>query len=470
MNQSPLTINHSPIVIVGAGISGLCCAYFLKKQGVNVLVLEQDSEVGGTMKTIHEDGWLIETGPNSALETTPLFEQLFKELGIMDEVVYGNELSNNRYILRDGRLHPLPMSPPAFLKTKLFSWGAKLRLLKEPFVGRALKEESIAEFVERRLGREFLDYAINPFVAGVYAGNPEQLSVRHAFPKLFALEEKYGGLIKGMIGSRNERRQRKEVAKDKAKLFSFKNGMETLPKALSKYLGDSVQLGCTVEHIIPMKVGKHPIYHISYKQDETKTTIEAKAVVLSSPATATANIIRPIDPEFAETLNAIYYPPVTVAFTGFRKEQIKRDLDGFGFLIPAKEQRKILGSLWSSTLFSNRAPNGHVALTTFLGGARQPEESTKYKAQSTKYILDELNSIIGLDGDPVFTKLFHWEKAIPQYNLGYGKVLNAIERFEANFRGAFICSNYRGGISVGDCVMSAEKITRNINELIENYR
>ncbi|MBI5216020.1 MAG: protoporphyrinogen oxidase [Ignavibacteriae bacterium] len=458
MNQS--------VIVTGAGISGLVAAYFLKKQGMNVLVLERDNEVGGTMKTIHEDGWLIETGPNSALATTPLFAQLFDELGIRDEVVYGNELANNRYILRDGVLHSLPMSPPAFLKTKLFSWSAKLRLLKEPFVGRATKEESIAEFVERRLGREFLDYAINPFVAGVYAGNPEQLSVRHAFPKLYALEEKYGGLIKGMIGSRKERKARKEVAKDRAKLFSFKNGMETLPKALATYLGDSVQLGCSVEHIIPMKVGKYPIYHVSYKQGDTKTTLETKVVVLASPASATANIIRPIDPEFAATLESIYYPPVTVAFMGFRKEQIKRELDGFGFLIPAKEQRKILGSLWSSTLFANRAPDGHVALTTFLGGARSPELTAKSRESKTEVILSELHDILGIDGAPVFTKLFHWEKAIPQYNLGYGKVLNAIERFEANFRGAFICSNYRGGISVGDCVMSGEKTALGIIGMI----
>ncbi|TAK58888.1 MAG: protoporphyrinogen oxidase, partial [Bacteroidetes bacterium] len=348
--------NNSPIVIIGAGISGLCVAYWLKKSGIEVLVLEQEHEVGGTMKTIHDNGWLIETGPNSALETTPLFRQLFNEVNIADEVVYGNELSNNRFILRDGVLHTLPMSPPAFLKTKLFSISGKLRLIQEPFIGRATKEESIAEFVERRLGREFLDYAINPFVAGVYAGNPEQLSVRAAFPKLYALEEKYGGLIKGMLGSRKERKQRKEVAKDRAKLFSFKDGMQTLPKALAAYLGDSVQTGCSVEHVIPMRAGKYPIYHVSYKQGETKTTIEAKAVIFASPASATARMIRPIDPEMSATLESIYYPPVSEIFLGFKREQVQHKLDGFGFLIPAKEKRSILGSLWSSTLFPNRAP------------------------------------------------------------------------------------------------------------------
>ena len=180
------------VVVVGAGISGLTAAWWLHKAGVDVIVLEKNPFVGGTMRTIHEDGWLIETGPNSALETTPLFNEMFDGLGILNERLYADERSNKRYILRDGKLHALPMSPQAFLASSLWSIGGKLRLLKEPFVDRAEKEETIAEFVERRLGREFLDYAINPFVAGVYAGNPEELSVRAAFRKLYALEEKYG--------------------------------------------------------------------------------------------------------------------------------------------------------------------------------------------------------------------------------------------------------------------------------------
>ncbi len=162
------------VVIIGGGISGLTAAWWLYKGGADVTVLERNTFVGGTMQTLHEDGWLIETGPNSALETTPLFTEMFEGLGILDQRLYADERSNKRYILRNGTLHVLPMSPQAFLASSLWTLTGKLRLLKEPFVGRAEKEETIAEFVERRLGREFLDYAINPFVAGVYAGNPEQ--------------------------------------------------------------------------------------------------------------------------------------------------------------------------------------------------------------------------------------------------------------------------------------------------------
>ena len=187
------------VVIVGAGISGLTAAYYLARAGVRVVVLDPGDAPGGTMRTVRDGPWLVETGPTSALETTPLFGEMFEGLGITAERLYADPASDRRYILRNARLHPLPMSPGAFLASSLWSVRGKLRLLKEPFVGRARAEETIAEFVTRRLGQEFLDYAINPFVAGVYAGDPSRLSVRAAFPKLYALEERYGGLVRGMV-------------------------------------------------------------------------------------------------------------------------------------------------------------------------------------------------------------------------------------------------------------------------------
>ncbi len=461
--QSPF--NNKQCIIIGAGISGLCAAYWLKQAGMDVLVLEKDTQPGGNDED-RQDGWLIENGPNTALETTPLFRQLFEELNLQDEVLYGNEASNNRYILRDNVLHPLPMSPGKFLGTKLFTWGGKVRLLKEPFVGRAADEETIAQFVERRLGREFLDYAINPFVAGVYAGSPEQLSVRSAFPKLYALEEKYGGLVKGMIKGKRERKKRAEKAKDRARLFSFKHGMQTLPNALAAYLGDAVRLGCSVESIIPVRSGNHPVYHVTYSHEDGHETVEARCVIIATPAYVTSSIIRPIDPDMASLLDAIYYPPVTVGFLGFNRDQVAHPLDGFGFLIPAKEKRKILGALWSSTLFPNRAPDGTVALTSFLGGSRSPELTAMSEEEKAKMMLGELSDLLGIRGEPVYSKFMHWQKAIPQYNLGYRKVYNAIDRFEQNYRGAFICSNYRGGIAVGDCVISAGKMAERVREYL----
>ncbi len=456
------TQNNKQVVVIGAGISGLTTAYWLKQKGIEVRILEKDSEVGGTMKTINENGWLVESGPNSALETTPLFNQLFSDLGILDERIYANEASNKRYILRENILHPLPMSPLAFLKSKLWSVKGKLRLLKEPFIGRAAKEESIAEFVERRLGREFLDYAINPFVAGVYAGNPEDLSVRSAFPKLYALEEKYGGLIKGMIKGRKERKMRAEKSKDSAKLFSFKDGMQTFPRSLSKKLGDNVFLNSTVLNIIPTKVGQKRIYVTSFQQYGENKNIESDAVVLATPSYVASKIIEPIDPEVSKVLNSIYYPPVAEIVLGYVKENINRVLDGFGYLIPEKEKRKILGTIWSSTIFPNRAPQGYELFTTFVGGSRNPDLLENSDEKLLDITNSEVKNLIGISGDPVFKKIIRWEKAIPQYKLGYYKTIASIEKFEQNFGGAFICSNYRGGISVGDCVMSAERAVKNI--------
>ncbi|MDI6767589.1 MAG: protoporphyrinogen oxidase [Bacteroidota bacterium] len=456
--------DNKSVVIIGAGISGLCVAHWLMNKGINVTILEKDSEPGGTMKTLFEDGWLVEMGPNSALETTPLLKQLFDELGILDQRIYANDTASKRYIVRDGMLHPIPMSPAAFIKSRLWTTAGKLRLLKEPFIKKAEHEETISEFVQRRLGQEFLDYAINPFVAGVYAGDPDKLSVRSAFPKLYALEEKYGGLVKGAIKSRRERKQRKEVAKDRAKLFSFTNGMNVLPKRIAEELGNRLKLNCSVEQIIPTRIDDQINYSVMYSQNGVQQKIKAGIVVLATPAYATANIIREIDPAMAVILESIYYPPVAEIFLGFDEKQIERDLDGFGFLVPKVEHRKILGTIWSSTLFPNRASKGNVALTTFVGGARQPELVSLNDDDLTKIVLEDLEHLMQVHGKPVYKKIIRWEKAIPQYNLGYYKVIDALENFEQKFRGIFICSNFRGGIAVGDCVMSAQKISEQIQQ------
>ncbi|MEW5798107.1 MAG: protoporphyrinogen oxidase [Bacteroidota bacterium] len=463
-------MTSSHITIIGGGISGLATAWWLKKQGYSVALFERDAEVGGTMKTVMKEGWLIETGPNSALETTPLFKILFADLGIEKELVYANPAGKNRYILREGKLHPLPMSPGKFLASTLWSPAGKMRLLKEPFVGKAAKEESIAEFVVRRLGREFLDYAINPFVAGVFAGSPEKLSVRAAFPKLYALEEKYGGLIRGQIAGARDRKKRGEVAKDRAQMFSFKSGMQTLPKALGKALGDSIRTSSSVDGIDLGGNGKGKGYTLRYVSNGSAHTHSTNIVVLAVPAPAAARFVQPFDSSLAHAIREIYYPPVTEVFVGYRSEQVRLPMDGFGFLIPEKENRKILGAIWSSSLFECRAPDGCAAVTVFVGGSRQPENALIHDGELLSMVHNELNELMHINGEPIFTHITRWEKAIPQYHLGHLQVTERMAQFERLHPGLFLSGNYRGGISVSDCVLQSEKISQQIIEYIASQK
>jgi protoporphyrinogen/coproporphyrinogen III oxidase len=345
------------------------------------------------------------------------------------------------------------MSPGAFIGSGLWSIGGKLRLLKEPFVGRADIEESIAQFVERRLGREFLDYAINPFVAGVYAGNPEDLSVRMAFPKLYRLEEVYGGLVKGMIRGRKERKRRAEQSKQSAKMFSFVDGMGTFPRALSESIGSRLSLNTTVVSL--EQTGE--TYSVHTRTPSGERTWSAARVVLAVPAFQAASILGNFYSTLSSTLTDIHYPPVALVYFGYDRENIPRQLDGFGFLVPEKEKRKILGSIWSSVIFPERAPDGCAAFTTFVGGSRQPEYADLNDDRLIELVHGELSSILGVREYPDFYYIKRWKRAIPQYTLGYAEVIKRIEKFERTQKGLYLCANYRGGIAVGDCVMSARR-------------
>lgn len=455
------------VIVIGGGISGLTTAFWLKKHGINITLIEKNSFAGGSIRTEHKEGYLIEYGPNSSLETTPLIEQLLGELGISGEKIYASEESNKRYILRGGKLHPLPMSPLSFLKTKLFSKSAKLKLFKEPFIGsKSNEDETLADFTRRRLGNEFLDYAINPFVAGVFAGDPEDLNVKTAFPKLYDLEQNYGSLIWGSVKSARARKKSKEKSKQSAKTFSFKNGMNTLTNSLQNALKDNIILNAEVKEISKgASNGVEGKFSVVYRVNNENKTESADAIVLAVPAYAASEIINPIDKNLSETLNNVYYPPVNVVYTGFKKENIKFNLDGFGYLIPGKEKKNILGSLWNSVLFPGRAPEGHHAITSFAGGSRSPELTKLNDDELLEMTLKDLDSILGLNDEPEFAVFARWKKAIPQYQKGYASVFKKIEAFHNANKNIRICSNYYKGISVSDCIKSADAV---VNDLISN--
>lgn len=451
-------------VVIGAGISGLAAAYWLHKDGNEVHVLDKNPEAGGVMESNNTEGFIFDRGPNSGLETSPLIASLVDESGVRDQFLYANQEGNKRYILRNGELHALPMSPLLFLKSKLFSTTAKLRLVTEPLRGRSSDGyyQSIADFVKRRLGQEFLDYAINPFVAGVYAGTPEQLSVKSAFPKLYALEENYGGLIIGTIKSIRERKRRAEKSKQSAKMFSFVNGMQVLPKALARVLGERVVLNAEVSDVEPAD-GK---YIISYMHQGQEKKTEADVVISAVPAYRASSLFK-FDSLLAEHLNNVYYPPVLVLFLGYKTEQIGQPLDGFGFLIPAKEKKNFLGAIWSSVLFPNRADENKATFTLFIGGSRNPEIASMDKELVFRKAITEFQEIMKITGQPEFQSYRYWPKAIPQYNLGYIEHERYFDEFEQKNKGIILSANYRGGISVGDCVKNSEIVFEKAKVLLK---
>lgn len=444
------------IVIIGGGISGLSIAYWLYKANADVYVLEKGAEAGGSMESHTDSGFLFDRGPNSGLETTPLLQEMVAGLELQNDFVYASATGNKRYILRDGTLHPLPMSPGLFIKSKLFSTKAKLRLMAEPLVGRSKDGyyQSVAQFVERRLGREFLDYAINPFVSGVYAGRPEDLSVKSSFPKLYELEEEYGGLILGTIRSIRKRKKRAEKSKQSAKMFSFRNGMQTLPRAIAAKLKDRFIPLADVQEINK----ENNKYILSYNNAGTVKQFEADIIINTAPAFVASPLFRKFDPTLSNHLDAVYYPPVMVIYTAFEKSAIRQPLDGFGFLIPEKEKRAFLGAIWSSVLFPGRTTDTTASFTLFAGGARNAQIAGEDKEKVINTALREFREIMGIDEltDPVYLSHRFWSKAIPQYTIGYIEHERYFDEFEKRFPEIILAGNYRGGISVGDCIKNSK--------------
>ena len=437
-------------IVVGGGISGLATAFGLQKRGYLVELLEAAPRVGGVIGSRRREGILYELGPNSTLDTSPLINELLDDAGLRAQRVEPSAAASKRYVVRDGKPIALPTSPAALVTSPAFTLGAKLRLARELFVARGPPgvEESIAAFVRRRLGREFLDYAIDPFVAGIYAGDPERISVAAAFPRLLALEQRYGGLIKGQIRGARERKKSKEVAKNAAASFSFRDGMQTLTDGVGSTL-DRVRCGARVARV---RRGPAGVFEVEGEHGGAPLRRTARAVVIATPAYAAADLVRDLAPDAAAALAAIEYAPIAVVAAAFRRADVAHACDGFGFLVPRREGRRVLGSLFSSSMFANRAPADAVLLTTFVGGRRDPEVVALPDEAIVKIVLSELDALVGASGAPLLTEVVRWRRAIPQYELGHLGRIGRVEQAEITLPGLGFCASYRGGVAVGDCV------------------
>jgi oxygen-dependent protoporphyrinogen oxidase len=450
--------NEFDAIIVGAGISGLTTSYFLEKKGMNVLILEKKNEAGGSISSRIEDDFIIDLGPNTVLETTPLFKEIAKDLDIHDRMIYASDTAKKRYILKNGKLVAIPTLPPAFIKTGIISLSAKLRVLKEPFIPPYPEgsDETLTEFVTRRFGAEFLKYIIDPFVAGVYAGSPEKLSVNNVFPKLREMEQKYGSLIKAQVKGARERKRSKEKPKTSAPMFSFKGGLEEFTDGLAKKFRDNIKYSATIRYV---KRNEHG-FEIEYSSHGERYSVSAQRLIYAVPAyeLAEMNFFEPI----AAELKKIYYPPVALVFAGYKENHSAHPLDGYGFLTPSAENRKILGCLWTSAIFPERAPSGGAALTVFVGGSRQPELAILSEDNILDIVKSELKEIMGISVSPDYYAIKKYEKAIPQYALGHEKIISTISDFEIENNGLYITGNFRGGISVADCVKSSKMLADKI--------
>jgi len=438
------------VVVIGAGLTGLSAAVHLRARGVGVTVLESSSSPGGPVRSEHDRGFLVEHGPNSMMTTDASVAEFLQSLGLDSDMV--EPQAKKRFLVRNGRPLALPLGPSSALATPLFSLGGKLRLLGEPFVARgAADDESLASFVARRLGPEALDYAIEPFVAGIYAGDPEKLSARWAFPKLWDLEREHGSLVRGALG--------KKRGSYRPKMISFRNGMGDLPRVLAGRLGPDLHCGVRAEKM--ERSGNQ--WTVEWSRAGAAHRETADAVVAAVPAFNVPDLPWPQNLSASlEFLRGIVYPPVTVAALGFRRADVAHPLDGFGMLVPAAEKRRILGAIFSSSLFPGRAPRDHVLLTVFVGGERQPRLARLGDDALEQDILSDLRDLLGVRGAPVFRHVIRWSRAIPQYNLGYGGIISSLEKLEAANPGLHFVGNYRGGIAAGQCIQNGLRLAEKI--------
>ncbi len=448
------------IVIIGAGISGLSLAYFLleKNPSLDLEIIEAEKKAGGKIWTDKTEGFICEGGVNGFLDNRAMTLELSNKLGLSP--LRSNDNARKRFIFSDGKLKMLPESPLSFFKSDLLSLYGRLRIILELFIPKgANKDETLADFARRRLGKEAFEKLIDPMASGIFAGDPEKMSLKSCFPKVYNLEQKYGGLIKGMMKMQKEAKKtgKKVGAGPGGILTSFYGGMETLINSLTDFLGSRLKAG-----VPAMSIDRNNDIYTIRLSDGSK--IEANIVISAIPAFALAEITRGLDRNLSDLLNNIYYPSISVVCLGFKREKVKHSLDGFGFLIPYREGRKILGTLWDSSIFPNRAPEGYVLLRTMLGGARMSELAEQDEEKQVNIVMNELSKIMNIKAEPDLIKVFIHKRGIPQYFVNHDLKLERINSVLKNYRGFYITGNAFRGIGVNDCIENSSKLAERILE------
>jgi oxygen-dependent protoporphyrinogen oxidase len=452
------------VAVLGGGLTGLTAAWRLAAAGHKVRVLDAGPRPGGVIRTTAEGGWRVDGGPISLQESTPELGLMLRELGLAAERIESSPAAANRYIARGDGLKavPAPSSMTAFLATPLLSLRSKMAVASEASrkpVARAA-DVSVADLTRDHFGADILETLVQPLIGGIYAGDAERLSVQYAFPKIWEAERKTGSLVKAAAEASRERKA--QGLPSPAPLISFKQGLQALPDALAARLPEGAFVANADVRSVSRGTGAR--WNVHWVGTAGPKAMECDAVVLALPAWSLARLeigaagLRPL-----AGLERVEYAPVASLFLGYRRDRVRHPLDGFGALVPAAERRTLLGAVFVSTLFPGRAPDGHVALNVFAGGALRPDVVQLPEAELVARVGADLKALVGADGPPAFVRRTPWPRAIPQYNLGYGAHLEAMRRCEADHPGLFIGGNVRDGISLPDCIASGTSLAQRVS-------
>lgn len=433
-------------IVVGAGISGLSAAWALHQRGAKLLVIEQQPSVGGALRSEKTDeGFVLEHGTQTVSSSDPALWQHFAELGIEQERLVSSV--QRTYVVHNDTLEPLPLSPMGFVSSRLLSPAARLRLLAEPLLPRALTpDESIATFFNRRFGPELTRTIVAPFVSGIYGGDPHELSIRAIFPGLWETEQHHGSLLRGLLV--RSKRGSKRAASPPRQTFNFRNGLAVWPQAIARALGpERVWTDTTATALAPVEQN----WLVTVVRNGKEEILEASRVILAVPTEPAARLVAGLEPVAAQAFRATRYPPMAAVHLGYRREDVAHPLDGMGMLCPSNDQSATMGTLWMSTIFPEHAPAGMVLTTAFVGGATMPDVAQQSEETLLALIQREQQQLMGVRGEPVLKRVAYWQRSIPQYDAGQFRRISACNRLEARWPGLYIVSNYRSGFSVEHC-------------------
>lgn len=447
-------------IIIGGGITGLTTGYLLQKKGLDISVIEKNLRPGGPIQSVEHNGYLVEKGPNSLLLPDKWAEEFIHEIGIGSDILETDPSAKKRYIVRNGRPVAVPASIFQAITTPLFSLKAKIGFLGEPFRRRKRNidenSETVSQFVKRRMGQEFLDYAINPFVRGVYAGDPDELVLKHAFPMMLGFERDGGSITKGAL-----KHKKRSKAGDgfKKRSVNFRNGLASLPRTIARKLGNRLWLGSNVVAVNRNDQG----WQVTWKKDGENFEGFSKHLFICLPSRGTKELTwpHPIS-DILESTPDLPYPTVHCLGMGFRREQISHPLDGFGVLVPSKEKHQILGALFNSSMYPNRAPEGECLLTVMLGGRQRPDLAHATESQLIDFASKDLQSLLGAKGKPAFQYLTTWKRAIPQYTVDFGYWKRSIHKLEAEIPSLYFGGHSIDGISIGASMLSAKRLSEKL--------